>query len=255
MSLTESQIEQNWNKLLSIIGNYCPDKPTTNRWTKLYDFHQEYANRIALMPASTKESYHGAFTGGYVAHVLNVHNTANNLMQLWKSSGAKIDFSTESLDFVALTHDLGKFGTKEIEGFSDDVDSWEKKRGVLYKMGTGIQFMKDCDRSLFLLQEMGVEVSESEYLAIKLHAGLFEEANKSYFLAYNSDYKLQSNLPFILHQADWMCARIESEGTINVGTSISKPKIAEPPVTDNEEEVTKPTKPVSTKTNRFAGRI
>jgi hypothetical protein len=76
--------------------------------------------------------------------------------------------------------------------------------------------MKDHDRTIFLLMQHGIEVSETEYLSIKLQAGLYDEGNKSYFISYSPEYKLHSNLPYIIHQADAMSARIESMGDLRL---------------------------------------
>ena len=41
--------------------------------------------------------------------------------------------------------------------------------------------------------------------------GLYEEANKGYYISYSKDRQLKTNIPYILHQADLMAARIEFE--------------------------------------------
>ena len=48
-------------------------------------------------------------------------------------------------------------------------------------------------------------------LAIQTHDGLYDEANKKYLFAYMPEQKPRTSLPFILHQADLMAARIEFE--------------------------------------------
>jgi hypothetical protein len=69
--------------------------------------------------------------------------------------------------------------------------------------------MRVADRSLFYLQEAGIPVTQNEYLAIKLHDGLYEESNKAYYITYNKDNELRSNIAFILHQADLMASKVE----------------------------------------------
>jgi hypothetical protein len=71
--------------------------------------------------------------------------------------------------------------------------------------------MRIADRSLFCLQEFGIAINEREFLAIKLHDSLYEEGNKSYYMPYNHDFKIKSNLIHILHQADFMSSIIESQ--------------------------------------------
>lgn len=48
-------------------------------------------------------------------------------------------------------------------------------------------------------------------LAIQTHDGLYDEANKKYLFAFMPEQKPRTCLPFILHQADLMAARIEFE--------------------------------------------
>ena len=48
-------------------------------------------------------------------------------------------------------------------------------------------------------------------LAIQTHDGLYDEANKKYLFAFQPEQKPRTSLPYILHQADLMAARIEFE--------------------------------------------
>ena len=48
-------------------------------------------------------------------------------------------------------------------------------------------------------------------LAIQTHDGLYDAANEKYLKAYMPEQKPRTSLPFILHQADMMAARIEFE--------------------------------------------
>ena len=48
-------------------------------------------------------------------------------------------------------------------------------------------------------------------IAIQTHDGLYDEANKKYLMGYLPEQKPRTALPFIIHQADLMAARIEFE--------------------------------------------
>jgi hypothetical protein len=48
-------------------------------------------------------------------------------------------------------------------------------------------------------------------VAIQTHDGLYDEGNKKYLMSYMPEQKPRTSLPFILHQADLMAARIEFE--------------------------------------------
>ena len=67
------------------------------------------------------------------------------------------------------------------------------------------------DRSLHLLLSNGILVSKNEWLAIKLHDGLYDDANKPYLMSWSPETKPRTSLIYIVHQADLMAARIEFE--------------------------------------------
>jgi hypothetical protein len=48
-------------------------------------------------------------------------------------------------------------------------------------------------------------------IAIQTHDGLYDEGNKKYLMGWGVEQKPRTSLPFILHQADLMAARIEFE--------------------------------------------
>jgi hypothetical protein len=52
-------------------------------------------------------------------------------------------------------------------------------------------------------------MTEKEYIGLRLTDGLYEEANKSYYISYDPDWSLKSNIAYILHQADSMATHIE----------------------------------------------
>jgi hypothetical protein len=54
-------------------------------------------------------------------------------------------------------------------------------------------------------------MTEWEYVGLRLTDGLYEEANKSYYMTYNPDFSLKSNIAYILHQADSMATHIEHD--------------------------------------------
>lgn len=203
--LTTDQISDNWLKFDGLISSSIlyPNS------AKLRVFYEQYSNRIATMPASGKDSYHNCFVGGYIEHVIRVHELALQITDTWRKNGANIDFTNEELSMVTLNHDLGKFGSPEHEYYIDQTEGWKKEKGELYKHNGALNFMKTSDRTIFLLQSIGVTLTEKEWLGISLHDGLYEEAARSYYVSYNDDYRLRTHLPFIVHQADLTATRIE----------------------------------------------
>jgi hypothetical protein len=128
--------------------------------------------------------------------------------------GAKVDYTVEELLFAALCHDLGKIGTEEAEQYIHNPSDWHRKNlGKLYTNNPVNSFMTVPDRSLKLLADRGIRVTDNEWFGIKLHDGLYEEANKPYYINFNPESALRTNLPYILHQADMMASRVEKNKT------------------------------------------
>lgn len=207
--LTAEQIQENWDTLISIITNEIPGE----RGEKVVEFYQTYQERLILMPAAHKKEYHNAFPGGYVDHVIRVINCAIELHNLWDKMGADTStYTREELIFSALNHDLGKMGDEENEAYINQTDQWRKdKLGEDYMFNTKVPFASVPDRGLYLLQSHGIIYSFNEMIAIQTHDGLYDEANKKYLATYMPEQKPRTALPYILHQADLMAARIEFE--------------------------------------------
>ena len=209
MNLTAEQIQSNYDVFMGNIESYI----TGDRKEKLLAFYKKYEERIILMPAAHKKEYHNAFPGGYVEHVNRVVRCALKQYELWKEEGADMStFTVEELIFSAINHDLGKMGDEENESYIPQTDLWRKdKLGEDYMFNKKVAFASVPDRSLFILQSHGVQYTFNEMLAIQTHDGLYDEANKKYLFAFMPEQKPRTSLPFILHQADLMAARIEFE--------------------------------------------
>jgi hypothetical protein len=52
-------------------------------------------------------------------------------------------------------------------------------------------------------------MTENEFLGLRLADGLYEEANKTYYMNWSKDNQLRTNIAYILHQADMMASKIE----------------------------------------------
>jgi len=209
MSLTAEQIQNNWDKLMSRIDAYIAEP----RRSDLKAFYKKYADRIILMPAAHKKEYHNTFPGGYVDHVLRVVDCALKLNNIWVEMG--VDDSTytlEELIFSAINHDLGKIGDEQYESYIPQTDQWRKdKLGEDYMFNDRLAFASVPDRGLYMLQAHNIKYSFNEMIAIQTHDGLYDEANKKYLVAFMPEQKPRTSLPYILHQADLMAARIEFE--------------------------------------------
>jgi len=209
MKLTAEQIQANWDKFNSFINTYISEP----RASELKSFYSKYQERIMLMPASHKKEYHNAFPGGYIEHVNRVIEGALKLHSVWEEFG--VDSSTytaEELVFSALNHDLGKIGSENEESYLPQTDQWRRdKLGEDYMFNERVPFASVPDRGLYLLQSHGIQYTFNEMIAIQIHDGLYDEANKKYLTGFIPGQKPRTSLPYILHQADLMAARIEFE--------------------------------------------
>jgi|TARA_B110000902_G_scaffold74822_1_gene88574 hypothetical protein len=209
MSLTAEQLQSNWIEFNTNIETYI----TGDRKQRLLDFYKKYEERVILMPAAHKKEYHSAFPGGYVDHVNRVVKAALSMSAVWEGFGCDMTtFTQEELVFSAINHDIGKMGDSEHEAYIPQTDKWRQdKLGEDYMFNKKLAFAAVPDRGLFLLQEHDIKYTFNEMLAIQTHDGLYDSANEKYLKGFMPEQKPRTSLPFILHQADMMAARIEFE--------------------------------------------
>ena len=204
--LTAEQIAKNWEQLRSLINNTFEGE----RKEKLNKMYDHFEDRMCMAPASGKEQYHYAHVGGYVEHVLHVVDCALKITNLWAAEGATINFTTEEVIFAAMHHDLDKVGDMDKDYYVPQESEWHRKnRGEIFTHNGELQYMTVTDRAIYLLNQFQVPMTENEYVGLRLTDGLYEEANKSYYISYNPDWALKSNIAYVLHQADLMATKIE----------------------------------------------
>ena len=209
MNLSAKQIQSNWEIFLDNIEVHI----TGDRKKKLLNFYTKHQDRLILMPAAHKKEYHNAFPGGYIDHVNRVVRCALKQYELWKEEGADITtFTIEELVFSAINHDLGKMGSEEQESYIPQTDNWRREKlGEDYMFNNKVPFASVPDRTLFLLQSNNIKYNFNEMVAIQIHDGLYDTANDKYLKGWMPEQKPRTALPFILHQADMVAARIEFE--------------------------------------------
>lgn len=176
MSLKPEEIASNWDKYCSLL------EKTGDRAPAIKKMLEEVDARLAVCPASAKRDFHGAFPGGLVDHSLRV---LQNLVALNGAYGWNLPKS--SMIVSALFHDIGKLGMPgkgdENNFYVPQTDSWRvEKMGEEYKYNDKLIYMQTPDRSVFLLQHYGVQLTADEWLAIKCNDGFVYEPNKPYCL-------------------------------------------------------------------------
>jgi len=202
--VTEEKLQELYEKFMEYVK-------ADTRADKLLKMYADFNDQLSTAPASARTYFHNSFPGGYLDHTIRVVETALQLSSTYKKTGGTIDFTKQELIFAALHHDLGKLGIPEEGPYYIDQDSdWHRKRGEVYKHNENVQYMKVVDRALFLLQKYGIEITQKEWIAIKLSDGMYNEASKAY-LTNHVPYAMKTNLPYIIHWADHMASQIEKD--------------------------------------------
>ena len=205
MSISADKIQLNWEKHLKIVDTYL-----TTRKDQVKTMLDSLSEVYIMAPASGKTWYHSAFPGGYVDHVNRVVQYAVKQARLYAEMGGTVDFTEEELVFSALFHDLGKIGDGEKPNYIPQTDKWRQdKLSEMYTFNSDLDFMLIPDRSLFILQKFGIKVNQKEFLAIRLHDGVFDKANEAYFFSHMESSRQKTSIISILHSADFLASKVE----------------------------------------------
>jgi hypothetical protein len=216
----EEVIATNFENLIKIIETYISE-PRRSKLIKLYN---DLADRMMLAPASSHTTRHNCYPGGYVDHVLRVCDASIGLYDVWQTifKSRMNSFTKEEMIFAALNHDLGKVGDLNEDYYVPNDSDWHVKRGQVYKINPKLTFMKVPDRSIYTLQQAGISFSENEYLAIKLHDGLYSKGNESYLMGGAPEFSLKTELPILLHHADHLSTLAEG-ALAHASTAVATP--------------------------------
>ena len=209
--LNEKDILDNYEKFKGIINDNFP-----TRAKSLISMYEDLGERVLMAPAATTNKAHNSFPGGYLEHVIRVVENSRQLYKVWVLMKMNVEgFTLEELTFAAINHDLGKLGFpgERNEYYLPETLDWRHKKGYAYKANTSIPWMSVPDCSIFLLQNYGIKMSFNEMHSIRIHDGLYDKMNETYFLNYFDNGKFQTNMPYILMQADIMAMRFEYQRT------------------------------------------
>lgn len=203
--LTAEQIQKNYDKHLKIIDHYLGGRAIACK-----EMIKHMEDSYVMAPASSKTWFHNAFAGGYVDHVNRVVQYALEQHKLYQKMGGTLDYTDEELVFAALFHDLGKMGDGDKPNYVPQTDKWRQdKLSEMYTYNSDLDFMLIPDRSLFILQKFGIKVSQKEFLAIRLHDGVFDKANEAYFFSNVESSRQKTSIISVLHTADFLASKVE----------------------------------------------
>jgi len=217
MKLTDDEIIDLYKELDAYIDEYLEEKQAR----KVFALMKKYEDQILTAPASTRTTYHGAYPGGWLVHVLNVIRFALETHGVWETMGLDIDFTKEDIVLVSALSFFGKLGLDEEPyyimhpQFSTRFKARTKKvkaywETILYTVNENLPYMKVPELTLHILQKEGIELSLDQHLAIKLSEGIFDESNKVYF-ANSFSSKPTPKLVMLLVMANWMSITFEKE--------------------------------------------
>jgi hypothetical protein len=206
-TITEETIVENYNRFMELIEK-------DSRSKNLKKMYKDLDEQLSTAPASSTIHHHNAFPGGYLDHVLRVHDMSFEVAKIFKLKKGTIDFTAQELIFSTLHHDLGKLGEKGTPYYLDQDSEWHKTNlGKMYKYNDDGQYMNVTDRALYMLQSYGVTVTRNEWLAIHLSDGMYQKGNETYLMHNLHPYPFITVLPHIVHTADYLATQIEKQFT------------------------------------------
>lgn len=210
LNLNENEINSNYDEFISFVGKHF----TGDRKRKLLDLYSDdnYGMAVAMAPASLSEHFHLAVPGGYLMHIMHVVDLSMKVEVMFRNLGMVIDFTEEERNFAAIHHDLGKLGDSGVgEYYVPEDQDWKIRKGEVYKLNPDLQYMDATDRAIYTLQRFGIPITQKEFLAIKLSDGMYKESNKAYLNTFSKDMHLKTELPRVIHVADYMSCMLERD--------------------------------------------
>lgn len=144
-------------------------------------------------PASSREQFHNAFTGGLLDHSLNVVKNAESIANGLGLFKGVPEF--QRLQFAALFHDFGKAGDGEEPYYIATSEDWKRRKGELYEPNPKCKFLTTAERGLFLFQKLRIPLEHDEYMSIRLNDGQYVRENEPYKLK-------EPQMALVVHWAD-----------------------------------------------------
>ena len=149
------QIQSNWEKYQSLLQK-LDDEGINN-------LLEELGQRICEAPAAIHRDQSFSYPGGLVSSMLKItsalirHDQANNV---------SLTHGKRTLIKVGLLHDIGRVGNLDQPYYLEQDSDWHiEKLGKLYKINEDIDFMTPVERTFFILQHFGINLTKEEYQA------------------------------------------------------------------------------------------
>lgn len=123
-------------------------------------------------PASAR--FHGSYEGGLLQHSLNVYKSLNIMSKGMTDSDLPV-ISPETVVITALLHDICKANTYKV------AKRWRKNKQNQWEQYDTYEFSEveplgHGEKSVLILQRLGLELTEQEIYMIRWHMGGFDES-------------------------------------------------------------------------------
>ncbi len=148
-------------------------------------YEDDLWKRYTTTPASVK--YHGSYLEGLIDHSVVVTQILVNIL----SKIAPKMYSNSTICLVGLFHDIGKVGNESHSYYIDTIDTKTGKNKYIYN--SDMFSLPHSARSIKILTEAGIVLTEDEFQAILYHNGLY---TKSGFEIKNKELALTIALHF-----------------------------------------------------------
>jgi hypothetical protein len=167
--MNTEKIEENWNRYKKLVEALEKSHPGVE------SFIEQYAERLAMCPASSETQYFGAYPGGFLELALGVTAKMRALHKVFEC-----DVPMDSVVFVGLLHSIGLMGSEREDLLIPHDSDWHIKKGIVYKHNEFLPKMPLSHRSLYLIQSAGVKMSLDEWTAIATSTGTHRDESKFY---------------------------------------------------------------------------
>jgi len=139
-----------------------------------------FGERFATCPAFDRSERSTASPGGMMLHSINVTKTMKTVAE---SSGLKIPI--QSIIMCGLVHEFGRLGDLSNDYYVEQKSDWHRERGNIYTYNPECVKMTHGHRTLWILQQFGVELTPEEWLAVASLSFYSEE--QRFYTGYEGD--------------------------------------------------------------------
>ena len=147
-------IKKNWNTFKTIL-NRLDDENIDAMLEKI-------GERICLAPANPNNKQYGCYPGGIVVASTKL---AKAMQALNEFHGTPVDI--KSVYKVGLLHDIGRIGTLSDDWLLPQDSDWHREKlGNEFKVNTELPTMPHLHRTLLLLNQFQIKLSEEEFTAL-----------------------------------------------------------------------------------------